>query len=58
MLNESQQHEFWRDGVVTINDVLTPDEVTELITSVDLLADDLRKAGSDEVAVHLQEITS
>ena len=57
MLNESQQHEFWRHGVVTINDILTPDEVAELITSVDLLSDDLRKEGSDEVAVHLQEIT-
>jgi len=57
MLTDSQKHAFWRDGVVTINDVLTPDEVAELETAVDLLSDDLKKEKSDEVAVHLREIT-
>lgn len=50
MLTDSQKHAFWRDGVVTINDVLTPDEAAELETAVDLLSDDLKKEKSDEVA--------
>jgi len=58
MLANTQKHNFWRDGVLTINDVLEASEVAELKTAVDVLSDELKKEGSDEIAVHLQEITT
>ena len=58
MLSDKQQHDFWQDGVVTIDGVFTSDEVVELKTAVDLLSDELKEEGSDEIAVHLQDVTT
>ncbi len=60
MMNELQVADFWKDGFVVIDDVLTPAEVEELRAAADnpIVRQGLRDGGFDERCVHLLEITA
>jgi phytanoyl-CoA hydroxylase len=58
MLSNNQQEDFWRDGVIVINDVISQEEVNHLREATDLLASEVKEGCSEEVTVHLQELTT